>query len=79
MARIRVKMNSRGAVELMNSAETQALLLEHAQRAAGRAGPGFVADVQPGRTRAHAMVKSTDYQSMRAQAKDNALLKAIGS
>ena len=79
MARIRVKMNSRGAVELMNSAETQATLLEQAQRTARRAGPGFGADVQPGRNRAHAMVKSSDYQSMRAQAKDNALLKAIGS
>jgi len=79
MARIRVKMNPRGAVALMNSPETQALLLEHAQRTAQRAGPGFEADVQPGRNRAHAMVKSTDYASMRAQAKDNALLKAIGS
>ena len=78
MARVRVKMLSAGAVALMNSAEMQAILLEHGQGVADRAGAGFVADVQPGRGRAHAMVKSTDYQSMRAQAKDNVLLKAIG-
>lgn len=78
MARIRVKMLPAGAVALMNSAEMQSVLLEHAQGMAGRAGSGFVADVQPGRGRAHAMVKSTDYRSMRAQAENNALLKAIG-
>lgn len=78
MARITVKMDSAGARELMNSTEVQQLLLEHAQHVASRAGSGFVADVRPGQKRAHAMVKSTDYESMRRQATDNVLLKAIG-
>ena len=78
MAQVRVKMLSAGAVALMNSAEMQDILLGLAEPIADRAGPGFVADVQPGSGRAHAMVKSTDYRSMRAQAENNALLKAIG-
>lgn len=78
MARTTVKMSSAGARQLMNSAEVQQLLLEHAREVAARAGAGFEADVQPGRNRAHAMVKSTDYESMRRQATDNVLLKAIG-
>lgn len=78
MARVTVKMSSAGARQLMNSAEVQQLLLEHARDVAARAGEGFDSDVQPGRNRAHAMVKSTDYESMRRQATDNVLLKAIG-
>lgn len=78
MVRILVKMSSAGARQLMNSPEVQDLLLGHANQIQSRAGLGFVADVQPGRNRAHAMVKSTDYESRRRQASDNALLKAIG-
>ena len=78
MARVRVKMLSAGAVALMNTAEMQDILLGQAEPIADRAGPGFEADVQPGPGRAHAMVKSTDYRSRRAQAENNALLKAIG-
>jgi len=78
MARVRVKMLSAGSVALMNSVEMQEILMGLAEPIADRAGAGFVADVQPGRGRAHAMVKSTGYQSARAQAENNALLKAIG-
>lgn len=79
MARITVKMSSAGARQLMNSPEVQDMLLERGERVAADAGDGFESDVQPGRNRAHAMVKSTDYESRRRQATDNVLLKAIGA
>ncbi len=67
----------KGANAVRNSPEMQQLLLAIAEEIATRAGPGFVADVQPGATRARAMVKSTDRESMRAQAERSALTKAI--
>lgn len=77
MAKVTVKMNPSGARELMNSPEVQDLLLDAANRIRDAAGRGYEADVQAGRNRAHAMVKSTDYRSMFVQARDNRLLKSI--
>lgn len=77
MAKPVVRISSRGARELMNREDVQKLLLERADAVAERAGPGFEADVQPGRNRAHAIVKSTDVESRRQQAKHNVLLKSI--
>jgi hypothetical protein len=78
MARVTVgKINSRAARELLNSREMQQIVLEHAERFAANAGPGFVADVQPGATRARGMVKSTTAEGTRRQAESNVLLKAI--
>lgn len=77
MAKVTVKMLSIGARALMNSSEMQKLMLERAEPIRDAAGDGFDVDVQPGRNRAHAMVKSTNYESRRRQAQDNVLLKAI--
>lgn len=76
--RIRVQMLSKGAAALLKSQDMQDVLLARAEAIAADAGPGFEADVIIGRSRARAMVKSTDWQSMHAQATNNALLKAIG-
>ena len=82
MAKVKVKMSSAGAVALMNSSGVQANLMEHASRigaSANSMGSGtYVADVQPGRERAHAMVKTTDAASRRDNARNNTLLKAMG-
>ena len=76
-----VKMNNRGCNALRNSEGVQAYLLSQAERirsAADSVSAEYVADVQPGRTRAHAMVKTTDYASRMDNAKNNTLLKAMG-
>lgn len=83
MGNVKVKMNSAGAREVMNSSGVQSDLLARANRIKARAdgiGSGkYVADVQPGRNRAHAMVKtpSGDLRTMRSQAKHNSLLKSM--
>lgn len=83
MAKVKVVMNRAGSIALMNSAEMQADLLERAERIKARAdgmGSGkYVADVQPGKTRAHAMVKTPkgDFKTMASQRKHNTLLKSM--
>lgn len=81
MSKVKVRMNSRGAVGLMNSSEIQNDLLNRAQRIKSQAdtfGSGvYVADVRPGKTRAHAMVKTSDPRSIVSNAKHNTLLKSL--
>lgn len=86
MAKGRFKWRPGAAVKVMNSAEIQAELLDIAESIASTASlavpeslDGYVADVQPGKTRAHAMVKTSDVMTRRAEAKHNLLLKAAGS
>lgn len=81
MAKVKVYMKPSGARALMNSQEMQDDLLERANRIKDRAdsvGSGrYKADVQPGKTRAHARVKTTDIVSMASNRKHNTLLKSI--
>ncbi len=81
MAKWSVKMNGAGARNILNSNEVQNDLLKRAQRMKARADSFddaiYSADVQPGRTRAHAMVKTTDIVSIRSNAKNNSLLKSV--
>lgn len=83
MADIRVEMYHSGAREILNSPEIQAELLRRAERireAANGMGSGvYEADVKPGKNRAHAMVKTTDFISMKSNAKHNTLLKAMNA
>lgn len=83
MAKVKVVMNRAGSVALMNSAEMQSDLLSRAERikarADGMASGKYEADVQIGKTRAHAMVKtpSGDFKTMASQRKHNTLLKSM--
>lgn len=79
-AKVRVAANLAGMRALRNSAEVQADLLARAQRIGSRAetmGGDYAADVRPGKTRAHAMVKTDGVHAARANAKKNSLLKSI--
>lgn len=84
MARCRIVVNSAEAVRLMNSEEVRADLLARAERIRARAGSigsvgqsGYTADVRPGASRAHAMVKTASGHAIRSNAKHNSLLKSI--
>ena len=65
----------------MNSRAIQDELLRRARAIKAHAdsmGSGcYEADVQPGKNRAHAMVKTTDVVSMASNAKHNTLLKSL--
>lgn len=83
MAKIKVVMNTSGARAILNSQEVQNDLLERANRIKSRAdsmGSGkYEADVQPGKNRAHARVKTPkgDFKTMASQKKHNTLLKSM--
>lgn len=81
MGSVKVKMSNAGARSIMNSSDVQSDLLRRAQAIKGTAesigSASFAADVQAGRNRAHAMVKTTDAKSRRSNAKNNALLKSL--
>lgn len=76
----KVVLHSAGVREVMNSGEVQSELLSRAEPIASHAesfGGSYEADVRPGRTRAHALVKTKDRYAERANAKHNALLKSL--
>ncbi|WP_270207992.1 hypothetical protein [Eggerthella lenta] len=81
MAECKVVMNRAGSREVMNSAEVQGDLLRRAEAIRSQAeslGSGkYASDVQPGKNRAHARVKTTDAKSMASNAKHNSLLKSV--
>lgn len=76
--KVKVKISNAGARAILNSGEVQRDLLSRAQAIRDGAGlEGYVADVQPGRSRAHAMVKTTDYDSRLDNARNQTLLKNL--
>lgn len=81
MADVTIKMNSSGARKILNGSAVQGELLKRAEKIKARAdgmGSGeYSADVRPGKNRAHAMVKTTDFKSMASNAKHNTLLKSL--
>ena len=81
MADVTIKMNSSGARKILNGSAVQGDLLKRAEKIKARAdgmGSGeYSADVRPGKNRAHAMVKTTDFKSMASNAKHNTLLKSL--
>jgi hypothetical protein len=80
MAEVEVVMNVSACVALRNSSEVQADLLARAERIANAAsgyGGFFDANVQKGQTRAHAQAHTANYDAMKANTKDNALLKSM--
>ena len=83
MADIRVEMNHSGAREILNSPEVQAELLRRAElirKSADGMGNGvYASDAQPGKSRSHAMVKTTNFESMASNLKHNTLLKALNA
>lgn len=77
--KIRVKINSKGAVAVLKSEAVQANLLGRAQRAAAAAGggPDFEASVTVGKNRARASVVTATHEGRQAEAKDRVLTKSL--
>lgn len=73
-----VKLNLRGINELMKSEPVQRLVDDAGQAIADRAGPGYVyTGPRPHRWVARGYVQTTDFKSMRDNARNNTLLKAL--
>ena len=76
MARVKIVLNDPGIREFLNSSHVQAMLLSRARGVAGRAGSGYIADVQAGKR--HARVETQTGQARRDNLANNTLLKALG-
>ena len=84
MANSRIVFNSDGFKQLLNSPEVEALVLNEAQKIAdaaseGLEGEGFRAHSKKAGTRYIAFTGTTDEESIRAEAEDKALSRAVMS
>lgn len=88
--KIRVSLNSKGARQLLNGPEVVEDMDRRAKavtaaaeeavsspRYAASGSEGFRGDGQPGKSRARALIGTTDYVSRAYNAKHNALLKGL--
>jgi hypothetical protein len=75
----RIEVDRKAIRALLKSPEVRADLAARARRIAAAAGPGFDARSDMGRTRARAVVITTDEASRRAQAEDRVLSRAISA
>lgn len=74
---LHLKMDNKGARQILQSEAVRADLEARAQRIAAAAGPGFEADATVGRTRALARVQATTDAAREAEATSRALTRAI--
>lgn len=84
MANARIVFNSDGFKQLLNSSEVEALVLNEAQKIAdaaseGLEGEGFRAHSLKAGTRYIAFAGTTDEESIRAEAENKALSRAVMS
>ena len=77
MSKMKFTLNPSGVSALLRSGEIQSLLTEKGQAVAERAGDGFELTVSPGQKRANAKISTTDIKSIKKNAKQNILLKAL--
>ncbi len=80
MAKTYIKWDLKAFDNFRNSPKVQSEILARAERVKKQAesfGGEYKADVRPGRKRAHAMVKATDFKAVRMNAKSNILLKSL--
>lgn len=73
-----VKINSRGALQLLNSAPIVEDITRRAEQIAAAAGEGFEAEVVH-TDRAHANIRATTFEAAARNAKHNTLIKALGA
>lgn len=77
------KWNKSAAPQIMNSGETQAVILQRAngvKRIADSIGSAtYAANVQAGKTRAHAIVYTPSNHAIYSNAKHKSLIKALKS
>ena len=79
MRRTDIKWNLAAFKQIRTSAAIKSRLGKDADAIAKSAGTGYVASVGDGKTRSRASVITGDPDTMRKEAKNNNLLRALGS
>lgn len=78
MARIRYVRDRSGLLEVLASPQAAALVSEHAERIAARAGDGFVVSQQMGARRQRAIVYADTWSAKHRNRRDNTLVRVLG-
>lgn len=77
MAKVDVKLNSKGVTELLRSSEMQAIVAEKATAIAAAAGPGHGHDSERGRNRVRATVWTDTFAAIQNESRNHNLTRAI--
>lgn len=77
MTRVRVRMNSKGARQLLRSVEVQRDLRERTRRIAARAGEGMYSEVETGPNRARGEVRTGTRSARKREASSKSLTSAL--
>lgn len=77
LTKVCVELNSPAVRALLKSPEMEALLKEHADGIAARAGKGYAADTRQMGTRAIASAYTETLDAMRDNLKNNTLLRSM--
>ena len=77
MSNVHIELNSAGIRELLLSPEMQAVLKEHADEIAGRAGAGYSSDTHLTGGRAVASAFADSREAMRDNLENNTLLRCL--
>ena len=78
MSKVEVKINSKGARDLMRSEEIKQLCESYANDAMGKLGDGYVVTSYTGPNRLNVSIKAITREAVRDQYTNNTILKAIG-
>ena len=79
MTGVQVKINRKGAAQILKSTSVQAAAKHRAQQIATAAGPGYKADSMIGRNRARASVYADTFRARRDNARRGTLLRSVGA
>lgn len=75
---VKVELNRAGVRALLQSAEMEGVIRQHANEVQARAGDGYKAEVRVGQKRVYANVKADTARAYFDNLAHNTLLKALG-
>lgn len=74
---IKVELNSKGVVELMQSEEMMDVCKSYADAALARLGDGYEVTTFVGKSRVNAEISAVTFKAKRENSEDNTILKAL--
>lgn len=77
MAKVRVKLNSKGVRALLQSREIRDVCAERAKAAVARLGDGYETNTYTGRTRVNAGIRAKSKEARRDALKNSSIWKAV--
>lgn len=77
MANVTIRLNREGVRQLLKSNEMQRICEEHANKALGRLGEGYMVSSVTGKNRVNASIYAESDEAKRENLENNTILKAL--